>query len=205
MKGKPLSLQPKYDIGNALHDWFVGGGFRREVACFAAEGMGVVAMSTQNGGHVEFDFFRIWEAMKAAPRMPKKAWMYHTHPAGCHRMSGMDANAIKGWVTALGMPIEMVIVSDAGAMRYLALKGNVIIDQGLRDGPPSESFLLAAMIGMSWAFEDLTQDDMDRVSFSVSQIVPVRTWICEPRAGLDVQVECIPGGESLEPPLAVEV
>ena len=157
-----------------------GGGFRREVSCFAAEGMGVVAMSTQGrGAYVEFDFFRIWEAMKASPRMPKMAWMYHTHPSGCPRMSGVDANAVNGWVTALGMPIEMVIVSDAGVMSYLCLKGNIIVEQGLRNGNPSEEFLMAAMCGLSWKFEDPSQDDLDRVSLSLGSIVPIKTWDCE--------------------------
>jgi len=104
-------------------------------------------------------------------------------------MSGIDANAVKGWVTALGMPIEMVVVSDAGAMRYLCLKGNVIVDRGLRDGSPSEAFLMAAMCGLSWTFETPSQDDMDRVALSLGSIIPVGTWDCDRPAGMDSDVD----------------
>lgn len=179
----------QYKALDALHDWFVGGSFRREVSAFAADGMGIVAMSTQGRlGHVEFDFFRIWEAMKTAPKMPKKVWMFHTHSMGCNRMSGVDANAVKGWVTALGMPIEMCIVTEL-TMRYLCLKGNVIVDLGFRDGPPSENLLVATLCGLSWAPVECSQSELDSITDDLNLSIPTQVWDCDYRAGLDAVVE----------------
>jgi len=178
--------RPRYDLANALCDWFVGGQFKREVSCFAAEGMGVVAMSTQDrAGHVEFDFFRIWEAMKGAPRMPKMAWMYHTHPPSFPYMSSEDANSVNGWTTALGMPIDMAIVSGAiaGTLHYRCLPGNRITLLGFSgegkeqsQSSPLEGVLVAAMIGMSWTKSPCTAEQNDSIVVDLNRVIPVSFW-----------------------------
>lgn len=167
----------KYEAIDALFDWFGDGSFSRETSCFAAEGMGVIAMSTQNeSGHVEFDFFRIWEEMKAAPAMPRIAYMYHTHPPGCHDMSPTDENAVKGWVTALGMPVEMVVVAGLGAKHYRCKKGNVVEDWGFPDDSPSENFLSAVMCGLSRSAQPRSPGELDEISAVLSEVIPVRFW-----------------------------
>jgi hypothetical protein len=170
-------LKRRFDIADALHDWFVGGHFQREVSCFVAEGIGVVAMSTQDrAGHVEFDFLSIWETLKTAPVMPKIVWMLHTHPTGCYGMSGEDANSIKGWVTGLGMPIEMVVVSDGGSRHYRCTKGGVIVDHGFIDSDLAESFVVSLMSGISCAGSPYTSEEFDIIVKGVNRVIPPTTW-----------------------------
>lgn len=157
-------FQKQYDVRRALHEWIDGKSFKREVSCFVAEGIGVIAISTQDcAGHVEFDFFSIWEALKAAPRMPKKAWMYHTHPPSCNQMSSEDANSIKGWVTALGIPIEMVVLPSVEIVRYLCLKGNVINELCGVEVKEFEWFLIHLLDGLSCSDHVCTQDELDGI------------------------------------------
>jgi hypothetical protein len=170
----------RYEAIDAVFDWFRNGQFEREVSCFAAEGMGVIALSTENRrGHVEFDFFRIWEAMKAAPVMPRLAWMYHTHPPDAHGMSPTDENAVKGWVTALGMPVEMVVISDAGPRHYRCRKGNVVEDRFYPDDDPpdtTEEFISAVLCGLSMSANPCPEADLDEMSAVLSEVIPVRFW-----------------------------
>ena len=180
-------LPRPYNVGDAFHDWFVGGGWRREMSCFAADGMGIVAMATKGcAGYVEFDFPRIWEAMKAAPKMPKMVWMYHSHPPGCSSMSPMDENAVKGWATALGMPIQMIIVTDDTPLRYLCLKGNVVLEQGASCGLDSERFLMAAMYGMSVSAHNCSASELDDIVVGLNQTIPTQTWDFDYRNSLAV-------------------
>lgn len=165
--------------------WFERRDFQREVGCFAAEGMGVVSLCTQNrAGHCEFDFGSIWAAMKAAPKMPKMAHLYHTHPPGCDSMSGVDENAIKGWTTALGMPIEMVIFSGAGTRRYRCLPGNIIDDFGIRHavhwtpGPDlhTESMLSAVLWGLSGAPRPCVAEEFEAMAAELNGAILVENW-----------------------------
>lgn len=177
-------MSPRYDLANAVYDGFwVCGQWRREVSCFAADGMGIIAMSSDDAiAHVEFDFFRIWGAMKAAPVMPKMAYMYHTHPPGIVDMSPEDANSVKGWVTALGMPIEMMIICGDSRKRYLCLKGNVIIENFRNDSQhviyPPEAFLATAMKGMSSAASVCSPEVMDLITEDLNRIIGIAHWHC---------------------------
>lgn len=174
---------PKFDLARAVYASYVGTSPVREASCFVAEGMGVVAMSTQgNGAHVDFDFFRIWEAMKAwrdthaERRLPRFAWMYHTHPSGMISASDVDKNAVKGWVKALGMPIQMAIVSNLGVMRYACLPENVVKQQGIAFGDAWECFLINAICGISCVEQSPTQDELDAITEEIGHIIPVDLW-----------------------------
>ena len=178
-------LPKKLKLSNAIAMWFASSGFQREMACFVAEGMGLVAMSTEDkGAHVSLDFHRIWTAMKAAPRMPKIAYIYHTHPPSFCSMSSEDENSVKGWATALGMPVDMYVLSAAGTRRYRSLPGNIVVDHGIRTftawsvGPSMvlENFLASAMWGLSSESRPCTDKEFDGIVEELNEVIPVETW-----------------------------
>lgn len=166
-----------YNLADAYYDYFTIGSFKREVACFAAEGMGVIAMSSQNrAGLVEFDFFKIWEAMKAAPVMPKNVWMIHTHPHGVNSKSEEDTSSVKGWATALGMTIEMVIGTDIGDIHYRCLPDLSIVRRGYRNDSVEEKILMKVMRGMSCSNKVITKQDFDSIVKEVNGQFPTEMW-----------------------------
>lgn len=169
--------QKPYRLANGTLDYFISDGFKREVACFAAEGIGIIAMSSQDRmALVEFDFFKIWEAMKVAPKMPQYAWMIHTHPPVCYEKSSEDTNSVKGWVTALGMPIEMVIVSELGNTHYRCNKDKTIFRRGVRYDSKSEQFFTEVMRGISVSDVCPTQDDFDKIVVEANGLLPLSMW-----------------------------
>jgi len=151
----------------------------------------LIAMSSQGiEAHVEFDFFRIWEAMKQWKethedhRFPIYAHMYHTHPNGCRFASNTDINAVKGWTTSLGMPIQMVIVSDIGTERYYCYKDNQVScdydfdvvlcePRSIFKNKKSEHVLMAVMQGLSSLEDNPTQHELDAVTEELQHMIVV--------------------------------
>jgi hypothetical protein len=172
----------KREAIETILSWSKGKGqFAREASCFAAPGLGIVALATEdNAMHVEFDFLTIWEAIKSAPSMPSWAYMFHTHPPGCHGMSQEDANSIKGWVAGLGMPIEMVIISDAGARHYMCEMGNkkaIIEDVGYKTVPNvNESLVYSMMNGISTADHPCSRKELIGITGLLNEIIPIGFW-----------------------------
>jgi hypothetical protein len=167
----------QYSWLKAYSDYVIKKEFKREVSCFAAEGMGIIAMSSQDRvALVEFDFFQIWEAMKAAPRMPKNAWMIHTHPPGYAEKSEEDTSSIKGWVTGLGMPIEMVICSNYGDMHYRCNTDRTIIRRGFRNDSDWEKILTIEMCGMSKADKNPTEEEFANMVIEANNFFPISMW-----------------------------
>ena len=168
----------KPDPMSFIFEWMSEGEYLREVSCFVADGLGVLSITTDdNPGAVDFDFFGIWEAMKAAPEMPKKVYMYHTHPPEFAEMSSMDRNMVKGWATALAMPIDFVVISGAGMRLYRCLQGNVVEDKGfLENKNPNELFIVAVMCGLSRSPRACTDDELDEVLFHVDHLTGKDGW-----------------------------
>lgn len=97
--------------------------FQREIACFVSNKHGILSLTTDNSaGAVEFDFFGIWEAIKASGERPSHVCMFHTHSENFCHMSSIDENMIHGWRTALGVPVYYFIVSGREWICYLCDK-----------------------------------------------------------------------------------
>jgi hypothetical protein len=142
--------------------------FTREVSCFLVPEQGILSLTTDNNfGSVTFDFFCIWEKVKASFSNPKTrppaAIMIHTHPEGYCKISPQDRNMIYGWVKGLGIPIfYIVVVRDEYAI-YLCkkVKDSVKITKGyaIRDFCKSNK----DMASMSFLFEIMySLSSMDR-------------------------------------------
>lgn len=94
--------------------------FQREVSCFITDSQGILSLTTNNsGGHVEFDFFSIWEAIKRLETRPNRVCMIHTHPEGFANMSGIDRNMLPGWRLAMGVPVHYLVVSNTEFSYYV--------------------------------------------------------------------------------------
>lgn len=154
----------------------LGGAFVREVACFVAEGMGIVSLHTQDQTcHVEFDFPSIWEKMKSCKSMPRMVWMLHTHYPTFDAMSETDALSAKGWASALGIPVEMDIVTKT-MHRYLVYKRNVLIDVGTHEETMAEMLLTTVMRGLSAKHGDISQELLDSIVVHLNDAIPAREW-----------------------------
>ena len=93
--------------------------FNREISCFIVPNKGIISMSTNNNaGGVEFDFFKIWEQIKAMDKKPEYVYMLHSHPPYLNKMSSIDENMVQGWATALGIPIYFVVVTPSNLTAY---------------------------------------------------------------------------------------
>lgn len=166
-----------YKLANAFMDLAIKDEFKREVSCFAAEDMGIIAMSSQDRqALVEFDFFEIWPAIKAAPKMPKNAWMIHTHPPEYNDKSDEDTSSIKGWTTGLGMPIEMVIGTYVGDIHYRCLKNGQLIRRGFRHDSEYEKLLLSVLRGISKADQSPTKEEFANIVIEANKIFPLSMW-----------------------------
>lgn len=89
--------------------------YQREVACFIDPNFGVVDISTNNsGGHVDFNFEKIWEHIRSMEYVASlsEVWMIHSHPTGFNHFSSMDHSMKKGWALGLAIPINFAIVTD---------------------------------------------------------------------------------------------
>ncbi|MFA5312781.1 MAG: hypothetical protein WC375_05580 [Methanomassiliicoccales archaeon] len=119
-------------VNDLFVDWLIHArdenlSFSRETACFITDNGGMISIVTDNNpGHVEFDFFGIWETIKQASSWPEAVCMIHTHPDSINQMSTIDLNMVKGWCMALDVPILYFIVTTNDFSIYICQwkKGN---------------------------------------------------------------------------------
>lgn len=140
--------------------------FSREVACFCTDVSGVIAVNTSNSpGHVEFDFFTIWEAIKNGERTPNCACMTHTHPPGVKCMSHIDKNMVHGWCVGLGLPVFCFIVADYALGCYRCeFKNSKLeikdISDRYRSLSSAEEFMYSVIYGMSMSPDDFDENEL---------------------------------------------
>ena len=65
----------------------------------------VVDFQKGTPGSVDFDFFRIWNAIKNDGATPQQLHYYHVHPSSYLRASSMDRDCMIGWSKAFGTSI----------------------------------------------------------------------------------------------------
>ena len=91
----------------------------------------LISIEEGTAGGVEFDFFGAWEYYKV--KQPKDLLMVHTHPDDYLRMSPIDTNMLKGWMTAFPVPIYYAILAHTAetdklfdSIVYVGYKGTII-------------------------------------------------------------------------------
>lgn len=115
----------QYNVIDAMIDYAdTSLGFSREVSCFAVPSYGIISTTSNDSyGSVEFDWFtikdKIWELKKDPILSPDVAYMLHTHPMGCNRMSSTDRNMVYGWCIALGIPIWFLVLTEEEIVSYI--------------------------------------------------------------------------------------
>ena len=152
--------------------------FTREVSCFATIENKIISSTTnQSGGSVEFDFFTIWEFLKAQPKMPEQVFMVHSHPEGFNHMSSIDKNMIYGWCLALYIPIWFTIVTDKDVTTYRCAFDKttkkfsndlVKIEEYYGNTPIDLDFMARIVYGMSKSNE-ISQDDINSIVASMNE------------------------------------
>ena len=169
MKYNVIDAQLDYE-DTSLH-------FTREVSCFATIENKIISSTTsQSGGAVEFDFFSIWEFLKAQPKMPEQVFMIHSHPEGFNRMSSIDRNMVYGWCLALYVPIWFLVLTEKEVTTYYCyvdkttkkvVRNIVDVSEYCGNSDINLDFMARIIYGMSKAVE-ISQEDISSVVSTIN-------------------------------------
>jgi hypothetical protein len=86
--------------------------YQRETSCFYTPEHQFLSLSSDDSpGSVDFNWEKIWDKIRGSNIKPSCAYMVHSHPPCCYKMSSIDGNMVQGWRMALGCPIWFIVLS----------------------------------------------------------------------------------------------